>query len=374
MDLIEARDYHLRELQRIHGHAADHPTLRQYGLYERRHLAYLDDNHLDPRLDMLNPHIVSGCQLWIREHHGYGIRGGRTAEVAYARIMKIWSAFLFKRHIIPADLLVGYELPRLAKVRRRPFTEHEAQALMAAASTGASPLRDRAIMVVLSDTGGRVGELCGLHLEDVLAPDGSLRKSIAFRKTKGGIPRDVVVQQQSRKTGGVTLKLLADWIDMRSTINKSVRTNKLWLSVHGNPLNRESLRRVLQRICFDAGIDGNRPPHAFRRASFTERYLESPNSIRVLASRMGWSDKSHHMIDVYTRGAAVELARTTPVPSVSARWHAGTPSRGPVLPASRQRPPAVTDTVQTLLAAVKTDPKLRQALLRALLNDRRAAS
>jgi hypothetical protein len=72
---------------------------------------------------------------------------------------------------------------------------------------------------------------------------------------------------------------------------------------------------------------------------------------------------------VYTRGANVELSRTTPVASLSARWHAGTPQRAPALPAPRpapaKRPPAA-DPAQALLEAVKTDPKLRLALMRAL--------
>jgi hypothetical protein len=35
---------------------------------------------------------------------------------------------------------------------------------------------------------------------------------------------------------------------------------------------------------------------------------------------MGWSKKSHHMVDVYTRGAEVDLARETALPAVSSRW------------------------------------------------------
>src|SRR6266566_4834877 len=46
MDLIEARAYHLAEVRRVRGHDdANHPTLRLYGLYEQRHLLYLEANH-----------------------------------------------------------------------------------------------------------------------------------------------------------------------------------------------------------------------------------------------------------------------------------------------------------------------------------------
>lgn len=80
------------------------------------------------------------------------------------------------------------------------------------------------------------------------------------------------------------------------------------------------------------------------------------------------------MIDVYVRGAEVELSRTTPVSSVSAKWHAGPAAARPVLPRPlpAPRPPSEADTVQALLAAVKTSPKLRQALLRTLLDGKQA--
>lgn len=197
--------------------------------------------------------------------------------------------------------------------------------------------RDLALIYLLADTGLRAAEICGMAIKDVDFSTGS----VLVYRGKGRKQRALSVIDPDDPSGGVTLKLLADWIDMRPDVRGAARNTKLWVSMKGNPLNRESLRRILLNICTQAGVDGNRPPHTFRRASFTERYLESPNSIRVLASRMGWSDKSHHMIDVYTRGANVDLARITPVASLSARW------RGPtkVLPAGRPLRPIVQEDV-----------------------------
>lgn len=180
--------------------------------------------------------------------------------------------------------------------------------------------RDLALIYLLADTGLRASEVCAMTIRAVDFATGA----VLVVRGKGKKQRALSVVDPDDPSGGITLRLLADWVEMRATVCGASRTNRLWISMRGNPLNRESLRRVLLRLCLDAGLDGNRPPHAFRRASFTERYLESPESIRVLAARMGWSDKSHHMIDVYTRGAEVELARTTPVASLSARWRGAT--------------------------------------------------
>lgn len=314
VNLIEARVYHLRELQRIHGHSADHPTLRQYGLYEQRHLAYLDLNRLDPTLSMLNPAVVSGCQLWIHEHHGYGSRGGRTAEAAYSRIMKIWSAFLAKRHVIPKDLLLGYELPRLGKVKRRPFTEDEAQALLAAVRIGASPIRDRAIMLVLSDTGCRVGELCGLELSDVVSPDGSLRKSIAFRKAKGGVSRDVVVQLQGRRSGGALHEALRAWLKVRVA---QPGVTSLFTTRDGWPISERRVREFHTVYGAKARVEGPVFPHRWRHTSASEQLAEGipENSIR---DRLGHLSRAS--LDTYitlsdrTKAIAAERA------SLSEKW------------------------------------------------------
>jgi integrase len=278
MNLIEARAYHLHEIQRILGHAEDHPTLRLYGLYERRLLEYLDGNRLDPELAMLNPHIVAGCQGWIHEHHGYGVRGGRQAELAFDRIMKIWSAFLAKRRIIPVDLMLGFVVPKVPKIRRRPFSEDEAQAIMAAVRLGASPVRDRALMLVLSDTGCRVGELCGLTIDDVVATDGSLRKSIAFRKTKGGVPRDVVIQQQSRKTGGRCMEALRAWLKVRVAQPGVV---SVFTTFDGWPLSERRVREMHAAYGAKARIHPCHP-HMWRHTHATEALAEGvpENSIR----------------------------------------------------------------------------------------------
>jgi integrase len=313
VDLIQARTYHLSEVQRIRGHAAGHSTLRLYGLYERRHIEYLDLNHLDLSLSMLNPHVVAGCQLWIREHHGYGIRNGRQAEAAYSRIMKIWSAFLFKRHVIPHDLLLGFDLPKVPKIRRRPFNEAEAQAIMAAVQIGASPIRDRAIMLVLSDTGCRVGELCGLELADVVSPDGSLRASVAFRKTKGGIPRDVVIQQSKRDGGRIHVALRA-WLKIR-TAQAGVQT--LFTTHDGWPLSERRVREMHMLYGAKARVEGPISPHRWRHTHATEALAEGvpENSIRDRLGHVS-SEVIHdylHQSD-RTRGIAAERA------SLAEKW------------------------------------------------------
>lgn len=192
--------------------------------------------------------------------------------------------------------------------------------------------RDLALIYMLADTGLRASEVCAMDVRSVDFDRGAV---LVLRGSgKGRKERALSIVNEDDPQHSTTLRLLADWIRARSTISRSVRHQKLWVSAKGNPLSTDELRGVLNRLCATVGID-NRPPHTFRRANFTESYLAQPTAIRVLASRMGWSPKSHHMIDVYTRGVDIDFARTTPVPSVSSRWSQATSPKVTLLNSGR---------------------------------------
>jgi integrase len=179
--------------------------------------------------------------------------------------------------------------------------------------------RGLALLYLLGDTGLRASEVCSMHVTDVDFDVGR----VTVRRGKGRKQRSLSILDPSDSHGGQTLRLLAEWIKARGKIGHNDQHPYLFTSMRGNPLDREGLSRILRLICQDAGLDGNRPPHSFRRATFTEQYRAEPSAIKVLSARMGWSDRSHHMVNVYTRGAELEFAAEVNVPSMSSRWHEG---------------------------------------------------
>lgn len=277
------------------------------------------------------------------KNHSLRWLGGESCAKTLASATRRLAKWLNAQGVAVADLSV-VKAPRAPeriqpRLRQDEFKAIEAAILRRLVSTNRrvprlTIARDLALVYLLADTGLRASEVCAMDVRHVDFATGSI---LVFRG-KGKKQRALSIVDPDDPGGGLTLKLLSDWIDMRVGVRGAARSNKLWVSMKGNPLNRESLRRILLKVCNEAGVDGNRPPHTFRRATFTESYLASPTSVHVLAARMGWSDKSHHMIDVYTRGAVVELARTTPIPSVSAKWRGDTK-----VPMVRQRPPSMLE-------------------------------
>jgi integrase len=177
--------------------------------------------------------------------------------------------------------------------------------------------RDLALIYLLYDTGLRCGEVVSMSIDDIDFDRGC----VLVRRGKGSKQRALSIVDAVDPRGGRTLRLLAEWLEVRERVKHADEHLRLWISVpRGLPLSRSSLRRILHELCTAAGIEGNRPPHAFRRANFTEHYTADPRSVRLLAARMGWSDKSHHMISIYTRGAEIEIAATQALPSLAGGW------------------------------------------------------
>jgi len=272
----------------------------------------------------------------------------------------------------------GIDVPDLAGVRsiRQPeriqprLTGPEYQALVQALASRLlrrrTPrflvARDTAIVQLLVETGLRAAEACALNVDAIDFEEGS----VMVRGGKGKKDRAISIADPdpAETDGGATLRAIADYLSYREKIDGALLEPALWLTPSGNRLNPESLRRMLAKLCQEAGISGNRPPHAFRRGWFTANYQADPNSLPVLSARMGWSSST--MVKVYTRGAHVDLARTTPRPSLSKTWRRAAETHEPPPPRPKPAPVQRQENLAALLSFIQGDPALRRALLQAL--------
>jgi len=165
--------------------------------------------------------------------------------------------------------------------------------------------RDRALILFLFETGLRSIEVSRLDLGDVDLKSGMVR----IREGKGSKPRLLNVRDPEAPDdqGGEVLERLRAYLELRrSQVGR--RERALWVGVRGGRLSPASLRAILRQLCERAGLDSNRPVHAFRRGWFTENYLADPRELPLLSRRMGWSEHDHSMASVYTRGALMEFA------------------------------------------------------------------
>ncbi|OBH22496.1 hypothetical protein A9X03_15395 [Mycobacterium sp. E1715] len=152
--------------------------------------------------------------------------------------------------------------------------------------------RDKAILMMLADTGARASELLALNITDV-----DLDECMAHIHGKGGKSR------RARFSHG-TAAALDRYVRARRSRVTRPTSGPLWLSVRGQRLSYTGLRTTLQERASDAGVVAF---HAHRlRHTMSVRWLRSGGSETGLRAHAGWS--SNTMITRYVKAASEQLA------------------------------------------------------------------
>ena len=141
--------------------------------------------------------------------------------------------------------------------------------------------RDRALLLVLLDTGVRHQELTDLHVGDVDMATGS----VLVRSGKGRKPRTVFV-------GATTRRALAAYLRYRGSLADGA---PLWITAtQGTRLTKSGIRQIVRRRAEQAGI-AIPGMHAFRRA-FAVNSLRNGMDVVTLQRLLG-----HTSLNVISR-------------------------------------------------------------------------
>jgi integrase/recombinase XerD len=162
--------------------------------------------------------------------------------------------------------------PRVAIEPLDPVSIEHVKVLLETCADDYNGARDRAILLILLDTGLRAGELLRVNLEDVDMASGA----ILIRQGKGRKPRMVYTGKQGRKVLRVLLKV------------RGVHAGALWQTREGERLTYSGLREVMRRRSNKAGIP-EPALHAFRRA-FALNCLRVGMDVYTLQRLMGHAD------------------------------------------------------------------------------------
>lgn len=153
--------------------------------------------------------------------------------------------------------------------------------------------RDRAIIRVLLDTGVRVGELCGLQLDDV-----DFSQRLVLVTGKGSHSRTVPFNAKS----GTELRR---WLMVRPRILSTALFTDL--RGRGNGLTTSGVRQILSFRAEQAGIS-NPHPHRFRHTA-AHLWMANGGPEIDLERIMGW--RSSQMVKRYGASAGAERAQAT---------------------------------------------------------------
>lgn len=201
-----------------------------------------------------------------------------------ARVIKTWLRFLYADEVIQADLSPRLTLPAADSVLLPAFTPEDVQRLLRCARNA----RDRAIILVLLDTGLRVSELCALTVGDLDVRSGA----IVVRQGKGRRDRIVYLGARAKRA---LLKVLSP-----------VVTEPLFATSAGRRLTVDGVQSMLARLGARAHVE-HCHPHTFRR-TFALWSLRAGMNVYALQRLMGHADLD--MLRRYLSLVDIDLAQS----------------------------------------------------------------
>jgi site-specific recombinase XerD len=191
---------------------------------------------------------------------------------AAARCIKTLGLFLVREGILDVSPMRRVKMPKLPQDLLPPFSQADVRALVDACDDSANPDRDRALLLVLLDSGVRASEFCALNVGDVDPDTGAVR----VRKGKGAKDRITFIGARTRKA---LLRYLL-------TRPQAGPAEPLFVGLReGVRLHYWGLRSLLERIGNRAGVD-DCDAHRFRR-TFAVESLRAGMPIMQLAAMMG---------------------------------------------------------------------------------------
>jgi site-specific recombinase XerD len=221
---------------------------------------------------------------------------------AYDRVLRTFCHFCLQEGWINANPMDNR--PRLRQDRNKlpdTFNIAEVDRLLATCDQGDVGVRDRAIMLLLLDTGMRAGEMCGLTADRLECAAGGGRIEIPALLSKGAEDRVVMFCD-------VTADALGDWLFRRGPPDPG---GWVFLAVSGRrtlstrPLTPGGLNQMIHRRCEAAGVEGHSHLCHIWRHTFAKMYVQGGGDLESLRRLLGHA--SLDTVRIYLRFKTDEL-------------------------------------------------------------------
>jgi site-specific recombinase XerD len=277
-------------------------TVSRYKTTFTQFTNYLDD----PKICEIT---LSDLESWRGSLFDRGL--SRYTVDSYIRIIKRFYNWMVHTGIITCEINVTarFQRPKLEdsspKAVRvediKKVLEHMANQERWGLEPQVSIARDRAIILLLADTGCRVGGLCSIKLKHLDLP---MRSATVAEKGKGGKHiRSVFYKDMAAAA-------IKDWLAVHPTEPRTRDTN-LFVGIfgrhRGRPLSETGVYQAMKRRAKACNLTGRFNPHGFRHAAARE-WLRNGADLGTVSQLLGHSDVSV-TVKHYARWAGKELQK-----------------------------------------------------------------
>ncbi|MGW4478582.1 tyrosine recombinase XerC [Rhodococcus triatomae] len=262
----------------------DHLRLER-GRSEHTVRAYLGDvrsllTHVaaaDPEVRLEDVDLAT-LRAWLAAQSAAGV--ARTTLARRTASARTFTAWLTRTRRIPRDPGVRLAAPRTHRTLPAVLRQGQAEEAMRAAESGAAQLdpvavRDRLVVEMLYASGIRVGELCGLDLDDV-----DRERRVVRVVGKGD-------KQRSVPFGAPAAEALDAWLEVGRPALASPKSGRaLLLGKRGGRLDQRQARTVVHEVLDAVPGAPSLGPHGLRHSAATH-LLEGGADLRVVQELLG---------------------------------------------------------------------------------------
>jgi site-specific recombinase XerD len=245
-------------------------TVRWYGQKLAAFLDHLRGSGVSPILSALVPDIVRAFVAFLQAEglSGFTVRG-------YVQVLKGFATWLVEDGYLERHPLGKLALPRVPANVVKPLDDAEVAALLRAVNQRSyRGSRDLALLLLLLDTGMRLGEATGLVVGDA---EEAIREGVLKVRGKGSRERYLPVGRAARNA-------LRRYVHLHRPETSS---QVLFVSFWGQALTAEGIRQVVRRVATRAGVAGVHPHRLRHTAAVT--FLRAGGDVFALQRILGHS-------------------------------------------------------------------------------------
>lgn len=250
-------------------------TIRWYADHLQEFLRFLERDGRRPTLADLHPAPVRRWLVAVQASHERPLAPSSIA--GRVRTVRAFGSWIAREFDLPASPVRGVPVPRVPDRLIRSLREADVRELLRAVEEGSKqPDRDRAIVLLLLDTGVRLSEAAGLRVGDLDLVEGRCRVM-----GKGSRERLVPIGRKTRHA-------------LRRTLARRGRLGPdapLFVGPDGRALAAHAIQQLFRRLSRRANLSVRCSPHVLRH-TFARSFLQNGGDVFSLQRILGHSPTS----------------------------------------------------------------------------------
>ena len=283
----------------------------------RRFRNYLKSRHLPDSLDNIDTKLLREYILYLMKRNRYDghpytpvkIEPLSSATVhGHVRTLRAFFNWLLMEGLTQNNAAKDLKLPKVTKKVVTTLSDQEIESILNTLSpTNPSEARNRTILMILLDSGLRIGELVNLKMGDVHMDEGYLKVM-----GKGKKERIVPIGSNAQRA------LQRYLFHFRpKPVNPVI--NNVFLSTSGNPLTENSMKLMFARLAKRSGVC--RLHAHLCRHTFATRFLINGGDVFTLQQILGHStlEMVRHYVNLASNHVAIQHQKFSPLDRLNLR-------------------------------------------------------